>query len=100
MRPDLDPVEAWFDFEPETGRLVPAPDLEPTTRSRVRLTIRIFGLNTKERCTSRQQFFRVLDRALRTRDVEYLTEALQQAPYRYIVRKFLAANRSRIGWLV
>lgn len=64
VRPDVDPVEAMFDFEPETGRLAPAPELDSTNRARVRMTIMVYGLNTKERCAERLSILRHLENAL------------------------------------
>ena len=100
VRPDLDPVEDWFEFHAETGRLAPAPELDSGTRRRILLTIRTFQLNATSRCKQRQRFVRELDNALRTRDSGYIVEALTQGPYRFVARKFVAANRKRMPSLV
>ncbi len=97
VRPDVDPVEAWFDFHEETGQLAPAPELDRKTRGRVRMTIRVFGLNATERCKERQRMLRTLDHALRGRDIEYLREAAKAGAYRFVTRKFLLANKKRIA---
>lgn len=71
LRPDVDllpregeaDVEAFlrfFDFDPEDGRLSPAPDTDPVTRARVRLTIGIFHLNEPTRCLARRNRWRDL----------------------------------------
>lgn len=98
-RPDVDPVEAWFDFDEVTGRLEPAPELDRRTRARVRLTIRVFGLNATARCKERQRLPRTLDNALRTRDFTFVTEAVKAGPYRFVTEKFLRAkaNQKRLA---
>lgn len=100
--PDVEPVEAWFDFDEMTGRLAPAPEFDRQIRARVRLTIRVFGLNATERCTARKHFLRRLQNDLRCRDIEDLTDALNQGPYRFVARKFMASTRTRrlLGQLV
>jgi uncharacterized protein (TIGR02646 family) len=94
VRPDVDPVDAWFDFHAETGRLAPAPELDRRTRWRVWKTIRVLGLNTTERCELRRKLLRDLDRANRIGDNEYLVEAAKRGPYRFVARKFLAGKKS------
>lgn len=100
VRPDVDPVEDWFDFDEETGALAPAPELDRQTRARVRLTIRVFQLNTSDRCAARQMCLRGLQNAFRCRDLDYIVEAMRQGPYRFIAKKFVAGNRARMGSLV
>lgn len=96
VRPDVDPVEAMFDFEPETGRLAPAPELDSRNRARVRMTIIVYGLNTKERCAERLSILRHLENAL-VNDRDLLMGMVQHGPHRYIARIFVAAKRIRIG---
>lgn len=96
-RPDVDPVEAWFDFDEVTGRLEPAPELDQRTRARVRLTIQVFGLNATARCKERQRLLRTLDDALRARDLRLLQSAEKAGPYRFVTRKFRLANQKRIA---
>ena len=67
------------------------------TRARVRLTIRVFGLNATERCKERQRVLRMLDTALRGRDIESLRAAAQAGTSRFVTRKFLLANKKRIA---
>lgn len=90
-RPDSDPVETWFDFDELTGRLEPAPELDRRTRARVRLTIRVFGLNAVERCKARQRYIRYLSAWLRS-DQELLQAEAKDGPYRFVTRKFLRAR--------
>lgn len=99
VRPDVDPVEAWIEFEEESGRLVPSPVIDRRTRARVRLTIRVLGLNATERCVQRKWLLRALENALRVGDTEYLIEALKSGPYRFVAEKFRRA-RKRFGLLI
>lgn len=96
-RPDIDPVEAWFDFHEETGELAPAPELDRRTRARVRLTIQVFGLNATARCKERQRMLRMLDNMLRGGDIKELSAMATAGPYRFVTRKFMAANQKRIA---
>jgi len=95
VRPDVDPVEQWFDFDPTNGRLSPAPELDRRTRWRVRVTIRVFGLNATERCTARKAHLRNLENALRCNDIETLMSLRERGPYRFIAKKLLATNAAK-----
>jgi uncharacterized protein (TIGR02646 family) len=99
VRPDVDPVDQWFDFHEETGALAPAPELDRRTRARVRLTIRVLGLNATERCTMRRLLMRDLHTAWKVGDLERIVEALKLGPYRFVARKF-AASKKRFAALV
>lgn len=99
VRPDVDPVEAWFEFHEESGRLAPAPELDRQTRARVRLTIRVLGLNSSERCTMRRVLLRALQVRWKAGDLEYVREALTTGPYRFVAEKF-RASKKRFGALV
>ncbi len=96
-RPDVDPVETWFDFDELTGRIEPSPELDRRTRARVRLTIRVFGLNAVERCKGRQRLVRTLNNALLAHDFDLIREEAKVGPYRFVTRKFLLANQKRIA---
>lgn len=99
VRPDVDPVDAWFDFHEETGRIAPAPELDRRTRARVRLTIRVLGLNTTARCDQRRRLLRELQVRWNAGDLEYVKEALVQGPYRFVAERF-RASRKRFGALL
>ncbi len=46
LRPDVDPVEAWVDFNPRTGRLEPSAELQDRlARARVSRTLHVLHLN-------------------------------------------------------
>lgn len=94
-RPDVDPVDAWFDFDEVTGRLEPAPELDRRTRARVRLTIRVFGLNTTARCKQRQGVLRDLEIAVRLGALDVVQMAATTGPYRFVTKKFLRAKATQ-----
>ena len=93
VRPDVDPVDEWFDFHEETGRLAPAPELDLKTRARVRLTIRVLGLNAGERPTMRRTLMRNLHNAWCARDYELIDEMARHGVYRFVARKFLVSKK-------
>lgn len=89
LRPDLDPIEKLFDFDPLDGRLLPALEEPRRIRARVRLTSRLFGLNTAERCTARLLVLRNLKNAWALADHELVRHYRQQGPYRIVVEHFV-----------
>jgi uncharacterized protein (TIGR02646 family) len=91
LRPDVDPVEDWIAFDPADGRLYPAPEYDRRIRARVRLTIRIFGLNAPIRCQSRRTAWKNIRNAMNTSDEETTQVYAQQGPYRMVSRLFLAS---------
>jgi uncharacterized protein (TIGR02646 family) len=93
VRPDVDPVDRWFDFHAETGRLAPAPDLDRRTQARVRLTIRVLGLNDTGRCKERQRLLRTLQAYYAMGANEDLHEAFTRGPYRFVAASFLASKK-------
>jgi uncharacterized protein (TIGR02646 family) len=85
-RPDLDPVDEWFDIDPETGRLDIRAELLSNARAaeKVRLAISLFGLNADGRPQGGK---RVMDAVMRARlrgDVEHLDALLQGDHYRFV----------------
>ncbi len=97
LRPDVDPVEQWIAFDPDDGKLSPAPERDRKTRARVRLTIRVFGLNEPSRCKARRQVWKNLRNAVNSVegiDQETLDKYGTEGPYRLVARLFLA-TRSR-----
>jgi uncharacterized protein (TIGR02646 family) len=54
LRPDLDPVEDWIEFEPVSGELRATPGLRKLQYERVITTIELYGLNRLALCRSRQ----------------------------------------------
>lgn len=88
LRPDTDPVDAYFAFDALTGALYPSPEAPRLARARVRRTIRLVGLNTELRCQARLRFFRRLQRAHAHGDRETIAELAQGGPYRFIARWF------------
>jgi uncharacterized protein (TIGR02646 family) len=97
VRPDIDPVDDWFDLDMQTGMLRPSDELDATTRARVRLTIRVFRLNDSHRCSSRARLIRDMHNAwkrdARTLERDHITveERATRGPYRFVVRRFLDA---------
>ncbi len=93
LRPDLDPVEDWIEFEPNSGRLSPAPDLDFHTRVRIRVTIRVFGLNEPVRCTARRRIWKSIQNAAKKpADHESLETYSKEGPYRLVSRLFIKSQ--------
>ncbi len=90
LRPDIDPVESLIAFDPNDGRLFPAPERDARTRARVRLTIRVFGLNAPDRCKARRRVWRVLQNANDNLDRETAESYVTEGPYRLVARLFFA----------
>jgi uncharacterized protein (TIGR02646 family) len=100
LRPDVDPVDEWIDYDEQTGRLGVAPEVtDRVTRLRVRRTLRVFGLNTTERNENRRRLYRMLGTAWRAGDNEYLARAVSEGPYRFVAKRFLASKK-HVGMLV
>jgi len=91
LRPDADPVEEWLDCDPEDGRLFPRPELDRRTKARVRLTIRVFGLNAAERRFARVKHLRMLRAILQSPDRAMIGEYASQGPYRLVARRLIEA---------
>lgn len=83
VRPD-EIEDGWFVFEPEDGSLDAAPELPRRTRARIRLTLRVFGLNTVERRTARKTQWRELSNALKGDDPTYVAYRAREGDYRFI----------------
>ncbi len=92
LRPDVDPVEDWIAFDPDSGRLYPAPEFDRRTRARVRLTIAVFGLNDPIRCRSRRRVLKSIENATKTVDQESLQAYAKEGPYRLVSRLFVASR--------
>ena len=100
LRPDVDLCGAtaheafstWFDFDPDSGRLCPAPEASRRMRARVRLTLRVFALNTPARCQARRMRWRSLQYAVRAGQAADIQEDAQQGPYRFVAERYLAAG--------
>ena len=95
LRPDLEPVGSWVDFNPRTARLEPAPELtERVCRVRVERTLRVLRLNTTTRVGIRRRAYRDLQNAWALGDLERVVHAATDGPYRFIARKFLASKKA------
>jgi uncharacterized protein (TIGR02646 family) len=92
LRPDIDPVEDWIAFDPEDGRLYPAPEFDRKTRARVRLTIKVFGLNAFTRRQSRRKVWKSIWNAMKVSDDEMLQLYAREGPYRLVSRLVLASK--------
>jgi hypothetical protein len=98
IRPDVDPVDEWFDVDLKTGILRPAPEVtDPIIRARVRLTIVVLGLNSSDRCNARRLVVRNLENARKRdaetmqRDHDTLEAMAAKGPYRFVARRYLDA---------
>jgi hypothetical protein len=94
VRPDVDPVDAWFDVDLDTGALRPSPEIDdPVIRARVRLTIVVLRLNTLDRCKARRGVVRACRNAwkreavTRQHDRATVHDLCQQGPYRIVARR-------------
>jgi uncharacterized protein (TIGR02646 family) len=96
VRPDVDPVDDLFDFDEQTGQLLPNAGASHRDQARVRLTIRVFGLNTAERCRARLTIWRSL-RAARKHppDSEDIERYAKEGPYRLVGWRFLKSLEAR-----
>lgn len=93
LRPDVDlsdedslsAFRRLFWFEPESGRLLPAEGLSRFMKLRVRMTLRIFGLNTLERRLGRKAMWQDLKNAMKPPcDFTTLADRIENGPYRFI----------------
>lgn len=91
LRPDVDPVEEWFLFEPDSGMLRPAPEAARRDRARVRLTIRVRGLNSAVRCKARRDRWKALMHAHKMGDQAHVEQLANEGPYRFVAEVLLAA---------
>lgn len=100
LRPDVDlqgepALQAflrWFELDPESGRIREAPTATRKMRARVRLTLRVFQLNTPARCQARKMRWRDLLNALKAGDEARIHEDVAQGPYRFVAEQLLAAR--------
>jgi uncharacterized protein (TIGR02646 family) len=91
VRPDLDPVEKWFDLDPLSGELRVAPEFEHQAgvRRRVKRTIKRFNLNEPTRCRARRTVLRNITNALLGHDREHVEEMRRGGPYRFVIERVL-----------
>lgn len=89
VRPDLDPVDRWLVYHVDTGRLEPAPELSRRTRARVRMTLRVLGLNSTTRCKARGQIWRCLEIASKAGEATFIEQYARSGPYRFVAALFL-----------
>lgn len=94
VRPDLEPVEEFFDFDPSTGRLEAAYGLPRAVRARVRLTIRVLGLNRLDRQQARKNTERELKNAYTAGDAERVQQMLTDGQYRFVTRRAVQVCRA------
>jgi uncharacterized protein (TIGR02646 family) len=91
VRPDLDPVEHWFDLDPESGKLRVAPEFEQraSVRRRVNRTIKLFNLNEPTRCKARRTVIRNVSNAYFSHDREHVNDLRRDGPYRFVIDRVL-----------
>lgn len=91
VRPDLDPVDKWFDLDPESGALRVAPEFERQAgvRRRVNRTIKLFNLNEPTRCRARRTVIRNVSNALTSHDWAHVDDMRQNGPYRFVLERVL-----------
>lgn len=92
LRPDRDPVESYFDFDPETGCLAPIPGASEEIRRKVEETIKIFGLNEGSRPRARCRRWREMNNSWEMIDLESLQESILQGPYRFVAERLRDAK--------
>lgn len=82
----------WFDFDPQTGEIRPAADLDPITACRVEVTLEIFGLDHEVRRRARVRVWTSLLNAWKhPRDDFTIDDYVTQGPYRWVAERFVAA---------
>jgi uncharacterized protein (TIGR02646 family) len=89
IRPDFDPVEQLFEFDPVTGRVEPHAKASRRDRARVRATIDVLGLNRASLCTGRRKLVRDLRNAVYAEDYALVTDTARFGPYRFVGERFL-----------
>lgn len=108
LRPDGDVAGAesdnlqaflrWFAFNPYSGKLGPARRLDRKAKARVRLTIRILGLNESTRCEARHDAWNLLDAVAQSPTNRALLDArVKKGPYRFVALLFMAQHERRHG---
>jgi uncharacterized protein (TIGR02646 family) len=98
VRPDRNPVERWFVFDLDTGRVNPAPELDRRTRAQVRLTTRVFQLNTEGRCMARKRVWRAMENAAKhPQDSASLEDYAAHGPYRFVAALFLSMREGPVA---
>lgn len=93
---DLDQEQmlaGFVEIVPESGRVVPLPELDRATRARVRLVILGLRLNEAPRRASRRRLVRALARAWKIGDLKYVKAALADGPFRLVSSQFLESKR-------
>jgi uncharacterized protein (TIGR02646 family) len=98
VRPDVDPVDDWFDVDLDTGAMRPSAAVDdPLVRARVRLTIVVLRLNTPDRCKARRNVVKAMRNAWkraagsREHDRPTVHEQAAWGPYRFVALRFLDA---------
>jgi uncharacterized protein (TIGR02646 family) len=91
--PDRDPVDQWFECDPETGKLRARPECSLVIRHKVRRTVLLFGLNAPERCQARMRIWKEIRNCDRTGDSDGIQSARTQGPYRFIVEAYVASQQ-------
>ncbi len=98
VRPDTDPVDDWFDYEPITGAMRPSAAIDdPVLRARVRLTIVVLRLNTPDRCRARLGVAKATkhawkrDARTREHDRADARELAARGPYRFVALRVIDA---------
>jgi uncharacterized protein (TIGR02646 family) len=94
VRPDTDPVDAWFDVDLDSGAMRPSPEIDdPVIRARVRLTISVFRLNTPDRCSARHKVVRAIrnawkrDAGTHQHDRQWVDDCVVAGPFRFVARR-------------
>jgi uncharacterized protein (TIGR02646 family) len=90
LRPDIDDVGRFLDFDELTGELAPKPGLDRYEVARVRLSIRVYGLNTTARCRARLNCVTDLRNACKfPSDTLTIEERAKGGPHRFVAQRFL-----------
>jgi uncharacterized protein (TIGR02646 family) len=97
LRPDTPDVERYFDFDPESGEMRPAPELTTAEeRRRAEVTIRILGLNQGQRPSSRRRRWQELSKMAWGERGQFslaeIQENVRTGPYRQVAERLLAAK--------
>ena len=93
---DLQAFLRWFSFDSYSGALSPARGLDRKAKARVRLTIRVFGLNKPIRCLARCNVWEMLlDAAKSPVNHARLDKFVKKGQYRFVALLFRAQYERR-----
>ena len=95
-RPDLDPVDAWFEIDAETGTIGLAVEYrdDASASGKVADAIDLFGLNKSGRPEGRKRIVRQVWKAIVANDREELEALRREGVYVFVIDAVIRASRA------